>query len=89
MPSRREHNKKCESKGISPEVCNTTNEWMDAPAKAGGGCTHREKRHSPIDCVKWALSGNPKEAIGRYNACQVHRQADKETDRCGSESLQE
>lgn len=88
MPTRRGHNKSCESEGISPKICDKTNEWMDAPAKEGGGCTHREKRHSSIDCVKWALS-NPKEARERYRACQIHRQEDRETDRCGSESLQE
>jgi len=89
MPARKEHNQDCENKGISPKVCEETNQWMDAPAKEGGGCAHREKHHSPVDCVKWALSGNPREARERYRACQAHREADKKTDRCGSESLQE
>ena len=89
MPARREHNKDCESKGISSRVCNKTNEWMDAPSTEGGGCAHREKRHGSVDCVKWALSGNPREAPERYRACQAHREMDRKTDRCGSESLEE
>jgi hypothetical protein len=88
MPNRQEHNKRCESKGISPKVCDKTNAWMDDPSKDGGGCTHREKRHSSVDCLRWALS-NPKEAKERYSACQIHRDVDRETDSCHSESLQE
>jgi len=89
MPNRREHNKDCESKGISPKVCDRTNEWMDEPVKDGGGCTHREKRHSLVDCAIWAVKGNPRESLQRYSACQAHRNMDKKTDRCSSESLQE
>jgi len=61
---------------------------MDEPAKAGGGCSHREKRHGSADCFKWALA-NPQKFTERYRACQAHREADKKTDRCGSKSLQE
>lgn len=88
MPTRREHNKRCESKGISSRICDKTNEWMDAPSRDGGGCAHREKRHSSVNCLQWALL-NPKEAKQRYDACQIHREADRETDSCGSESLRE
>jgi hypothetical protein len=87
MKTKREHNAYCESKGVSPKICEATNQHMDAPAKEGGGCAHREKYHSSVDCVRWALSGNPKEAIERYHACQIHREADRKTDRCGSKSL--
>ena len=39
-------------------------------------------------CVRWSLSAkNPREAIERYHACQIHREADRKTDRCGSKSL--
>ncbi len=61
---------------------------MDAPSRRGGGCAHREQRHRTIDCLTWAAR-NPKEAVDRYHACQVHREADRKTDRCGSKSLQE
>jgi len=88
MPARKEHNEICQSKGISAKVCEETNQHMDAPAKEGGGCAHREQRHRTIDCVVWAAA-NPKEAAERYRACQVHREADRKTDRCGSESLKE
>jgi len=91
MPTRREHNKDCQSKGISAKVCEETNQYMDAPAKEGGGCAHREQRHRTVDCVVWAAksAANPKEAVDRYHACHAHREADKKTDRCGSESLKE
>lgn len=88
MPSRKEHDDYCKSKGISPKVCEKTNEWIDAPAKDGGGCTHREQRHRTIDCLKWAAS-NPRESRERYAACQAHREADRKADKCGSTSLQE
>ena len=89
MKTKREHNAYCESKGVSPKICDITNQHMDAPAKDGGGCAHREKYHRSVDCVKWALSGNPKEVIEKYRACQIHREADRKTDRCDSKSLHE
>ena len=88
MKTRREHNEYCESKGINRKVCNETNEWMDEPAKSGGGCAHRKQRHSSTDCLKWSLSaGSLREARKRYLACQIHREADRKTSRCGSKSL--
>ena len=88
MKTKKQHNEHCESKGINRNICDKTNEWMDEPAKRGGGCAHRKQRHSSEDCLRWSLSAkNPQEAVGRYLACQVHREADRETDRCGSKSL--
>ena len=89
MRTKKEHDDYCQSKGISQSICDKTNRWMDEPAKDGGGCVHREKRHNSVDCLRWALSGNPREAKERYSACQAHREADRKTDRCGSRSLQE
>jgi len=90
MKSRREHNRYCTSKGISPRICDDTNQWMDEPAKEVGGCVHRNQRHSSTDCLKWALSAkSPREIIPRFLACQIHREADRKTDRCGSKSLYE
>ena len=89
MKSRKEHNVFCVSKGIHPTVCDKTNRWMDEPAKRGGGCAHRKQRHSLVDCLKWSLSsGNLREAKEHYLACQIHREADRKTDRCDSESLE-
>jgi len=89
MRRRRDHNAYCEAFGVSPNVCNETNKWMDAPAKHGGGCKHREKRHSNSDCLKWSLnSDNILEGIERFfRACQIHRKADRKTDKCGSKAL--
>lgn len=88
MKTRKKHNEYCESKGVNRKVCNKTNKWMDEPAKEGGGCAHRKQRHSSVDCVKWTLSGgNLREVKERYVACQIHREADRKTDRCDSESL--
>lgn len=91
MKTRKEHNVYCESKGISPKVCDQTNQYMDEPAKEGGGCAHREQRHSTVDCLKWVAKSatNPKEAVEQYRACQAHREADRKTDRCGSKSLED
>jgi len=88
VKTRKKHNEYCESKGIDRNICDKTNEWMDNPAKKGGGCAHRKQRHSSVDCLRWSLSAkNPKEAIERYRACEIHREADRKTDRCGSKSL--
>lgn len=88
MRTRKEHNEYCESKGIDPEICDITNRWMDEPAKEGGGCAHRRKRHSHTDCIRWSFSAKTlRDAISRYLACQTHREADRKTDRCGSKSL--
>ena len=88
MKTRKEHNEYCESKGINRKVCDETNKWMDEPAKEGGGCAHRKQRHSSVDCVKWAFSArNVQDGIARYRACQIHREADRKTDLCDSESL--
>lgn len=88
MKTRKAHNSYCMSKGISLIVCDETNQWMDEPAKDGGGCAHRKQRHGSADCLRWALTGqNPQETVSRYLACQIHREADRKTDRCGSESL--
>lgn len=88
MKTKKQHDVYCESKDINPKICDETNQWMDEPAKRGGGCAHRKERHSSVDCLKWSLSAkNPREATDRYRACQVHREADRKTDRCGSESL--
>jgi hypothetical protein len=88
MKTRKEHNSYCTSKGIDPRICNETNQWMDDPVKEGGGCAHRKQRHGSIDCLRWALSGqNPQDTVSRYLACQIHREADRKTDRCGSEPL--
>jgi hypothetical protein len=64
---------------------------MDAPAKEICGCSHRDQRHSTVDCLEWAAKSimNPKEAVERYRACQAHREADRKTDRCGSKSLED
>jgi len=88
MPNKREHDKYCKSKGISPKVCEETNIHMDRPAKEVVGCLHREERHSLLDCTTWALR-SPKEAKERFRACQAHRELDRQTDRCDSESLKE
>ena len=88
MKTRREHNIYCESHGVTPKICDQTNKWMDAPAKKGGGCAHRKERHHLIDCIRYSLSAkNKREAKERYEACQIHREADRKTDRCGSKSL--
>jgi len=91
MKTKKEHNDYCESKGISRKICGETNQWMDEPARNGGGCAHREQRHSSMDCLKWAALSvrNPGEVGNRYRACQIHREADRKTDRCGSKSLHE
>ena len=88
MKTRKEHNVFCASKGVNPNMCDKTNRWMDEPAKKGGGCSHRKKRHSSVDCLTWALSArNLREGVARYRACQYHREADRKTDRCDSKSL--
>ena len=88
MKTKKEHNEYCAFKGVDPRMCNDTNQWMDEPVKEGGGCAHRNQRHGSIDCLRWGLSAkNPREAINRYLACQIHREADRITDRCGSKSL--
>ncbi|MDH5782922.1 MAG: hypothetical protein OEZ35_04570 [Candidatus Bathyarchaeota archaeon] len=88
MKTRKEHNLYCETKSIDREICDLTNEWMDEPARKGGGCAHRKQRHSSVDCLKWSLTArNLPEARERYRACQIHREADRKTDRCGSKSL--
>lgn len=88
MRTRKQHNDFCESFGIDPNICDITNKWMDKPAKDGGGCSHRNKRHSSQDCFAFALKGKIfSEMRNRYLACQIHREADRKTDRCGSKSL--
>ena len=88
MRRRKEHNTYCESFGVNPIICDETNKWMDAPAKHGGGCSHREKRHSSSDCMMLALKAKTFiEGFDRYFACQIHREADRRTDKCGLGSL--
>ena len=88
MKTKKQHDVYCESKGIAPKICDKTNQWMDEPAKKGGGCAHRKERHGSVDCLKWSLSAkNLRQAKEHYFACQVHREADRKTDRCGSKSL--
>jgi hypothetical protein len=88
MPTRKEHNSFCEQDGINPAVCDRTNAWMDAPARKGGGCAHREERHSSRDCLRLALSATTlQEGAGQYLACQLHRELDRRSDRCGSKPL--
>jgi hypothetical protein len=77
--------------GIPSYIAKEVNEWMDEPAKWRPGCAHRTERHSINDCEEIAeiiaqKYGEENREFA-YNACQLHREKDRESENCGCKPL--
>ena len=85
MPNRKEHHIFCTNNGISFEICDAVNEYMDYPSQFTPGCTHRRERHDFDTCKKLAYRGRTNmEALDYFNACEAHRDLDRSnSDNCG------